>query len=159
MATLKFGPTVPSKIQIGNEVVKEVWLGPIKLWPVVVGGVVSLGDYAVTVSAPGGGAVSFAMNPDGTTEGDAQGWFSPRPTPNVGAGKWAVLTDLGGGLIMSGASLGSRVELSSRREWIGTSVGGGVTKLRNFRLEVWNAAVGGTLLGVGSLALEVDGSN
>jgi hypothetical protein len=158
MATLKVGPTVPSKIQIGNEVVKEVWLGPVKLWPVVAGGVVTLFDYSVIVSLPGGGSVSFAMNPDGTTEEDTQGWFSPRPTPNIGAGKWVVLTSLGGGLQMSGASIGSRIEMNVQRRWIGSNLGS-AAKVSNFRIEVWDAAVGGTLLSVGSLALEVDSFN
>jgi len=158
MATLKLGSAVPSKIQVGNEVVKEVWLGSVKLWPVVSGGVVALENYSVVTSSPGGGSVTFSMFPDGTTGGDTQGWFSPRPTPNVGAGKWVVLTDLGGGLTMSGSALGARLELNTQRQWVGTSVGFLILRLRNFRVEIWDAAVGGTLLATGSLELEVDGS-
>jgi hypothetical protein len=157
MATLKLGSATPSKIQVGNEVVKEVWLGPVKLWPAVSGGVVVLENYSVVISSPGGGSVTFSMLPDGTTSGDTQGWFSPRPTPNVGAGKWVVLTDLGGGLTMSGSALGTRLELNAQRQWVGTNVGS-TPRLRNFRVEIWDAAVGGTLLATGSLELEVDGS-
>jgi hypothetical protein len=159
MATLQIGVSVPSKIQVGNELVKEVWLGPIKLWPAVSGGVVTLFDYTVLLVTATGGSVTFTMKPDGTTEGDAQGWYSPRPMTGIGTGKWVVLIDLGGGLVMSGSPRGTRLELNAQRQWTGTGVGGGVTKLRNFRVEIWDAAVGGSLLATGSLVLEIDGTN
>lgn len=119
-------------------------------------GAAALTNYFVSLTAPGGGSVTFSMLSDGTTTGDASGWFSP-PAAGVGTGRWAVITSTGGTLAITGSAVGSRIQLSTDPSWTGTYSGSAV-RFRTFSVEVYDASVGGNLLGSGTLTLEIDGS-
>lgn len=118
-------------------------------------GAVNLKAYGVALTATGGGSVTFTMLSDGTTSGDAQGWFDP-PTTGAGTGKWVILTSTSGTMTVSG-TIGSRVQLSTNPSWTGTYAGGSV-RTKTFTVQVYDAATGGNLLGSGTLSMEIDGS-
>lgn len=119
-------------------------------------GGVTLTDYSVSIFSSGGGSVTFGMLSDGTTTGDASGWFSP-PAAGVGTGRWVVITSTGGTLAITGSAVGSRIQLSTDPSWTGTYSGSAV-RFRTFSVEVYDASVGGNLLGSGTLTLEVEGT-
>ena len=116
-------------------------------------GILNIGDYAVYSN---GLSVEFSMLSNGDTSGDSSGWYSPSSS-GIGSGKWVILTATAGNMAMSGSTIGSRIELSSDRSWVG-NISAGQIKFKNFTIEVWSEAAGGIMLDSGSLNLECENS-
>lgn len=111
--------------------------------------------YSVGIAAAGGGSVDFGMNSDGSTYGDAAGWYSII-TSGIGTGKWVIVTPTGGTLSVSGDAFGTRLELNVTRSWTG-SYAGSSNRFADFTVQIYDAPTGGNLLASSTLHLEVDG--
>lgn len=156
--TIKVGSTDSARAYAGSSRVNKVYVGTVQSFgpsTTAPAASVAVKNYSVTLGASGGGTVEFSMSPDGTTSPDTQGWYTV-PTVGVGTGKWVIFSQTGGTLSCSGAAIGSRVQLSSAVTVSGT-FSGTATRSATFNVQIYDAASGGTLLGSGTLYLEVDG--
>lgn len=120
-------------------------------------GALSLGPYSISLSAPGGGDVTQSFGTDGATYGDGGGWYSPI-TAGIGTGKWIIFTQTAGTLSCSSPALGTRVQLNSLVSITGSFTGSAL-RFATITVAIYDAPTGGTLLGSGTLTLEVDGGS
>jgi len=114
----------------------------------------SLIDYAGTTNQA---TASISLNSDGTITlyafGDGSVWHNV-PASGLGSSYWALIT-LTSGSVTSG-TVGSRVSLATGATWSVTTTGSGELRTKNIlgTIEIWDAAVAGTMVGTGSFRIE-----
>lgn len=100
--------------------------------------------YAVT-----GGPAVMTLYVDGTENSGLWNWWSP-PTAGKGAMYWAELVAISGTGTMSGSPLSTRLRIDSAPSWsLDTS-----NRIRDFTLNFYDAASGGSLVSTGTIELD-----